>query len=348
MSRIRTLNFTLVIFVFMIMTLSAVISGIFLLVLYKLKIISDLSSISNISSTSAVLPIVSLISSIIIGTMLAFVVGRRVLKPLNELIAATREVAKGNFNIKVKNSNEENELGELIRSFNIMTNELNGIEMFHKDFINNFSHEFRTHIVSIRGFARQLNKDSLTDDKRKEYADIIISESERLANMSTNILLLTKLENQEIVTDKKMFSLDEQLRYCILLLQMQWEEKNINFQIELDSIKYYGNEEMLFQVWLNLISNAIKFSNQSGEITVQCYDDGMGIKVKIADKGIGMDDKTRQHIFEKFYQGDLAHAAEGNGLGLPLVKRIIDLCGGKIAVKSQLGKGTNFVVRLPK
>jgi len=342
MNRIRSLNFTFVVLVFMIMTLSAIFAIISLLVLYRLEIISDASA------TPIVLAAVVLIVSLTIGTMLTFGVGRRVLKPLNELIAATREVAKGNFSVKVENSNDENELGELIRSFNNMTKELNGIEMFRKDFINNFSHEFRTPIVSIRGFAKQLKRDSLTEDKREEYADIIINESERLANMSTNILLLTKLENQQIVTGKQIFSLDEQLRDCILLLQMQWERKNICFEVNLDPVQYYGNPEMWSQVWLNLISNAIKFSNQDGEITVQCFDEGSDIKVKIADKGIGMDDETRIHIFEKFYQGDLAHASEGNGLGLSLVKRIIDLCGAKIAVKSQLGKGTSFMVRLPK
>lgn len=342
MNRIRTLNVALVLLVFIIMAFSGILAGICLHMLYRYKIISDLRA------TPTVLSVVALIVSTFIGTILTVVVGYRVLKPLNELIAATREVAKGNFNIKVKNSNDDNELGELIRSFNHMTHELNRIEMFRKDFINNFSHEFRTPIVSIRGFARQLQKHSLTDNQRKEYTDIIISESERLTNMSSNILLLSKLENQEIVTDKKMFSLDEQLRNCILLLQMQWEKKNINFQIQMDSIQYYSNEEMLSQVWLNLLSNAIKFSHQNGEITIQCYDDGTDLKVKIADKGIGMDDETMQRIFEKFYQGDSAHASEGNGLGLSLVRRIIDLCGGKIAVKSQLGKGTTFIVRMPK
>lgn len=342
MNRIRTLNVALVIHVFIIMTSSAFLSGFCLHVLYKYKIISDLRV------TPTVLSVVALVVSTIIGTVLTFVIADRLLKPLNELIVATREVAKGNYNIKVTNVNDDNELGELIRSFNHMTQELNGIEMFRKDFINTFSHEFRTPIVSIRGFARQLQKDSLTDDQRQEYTDIIISESERLTKMSSNILLLTKLEHLAIVTDKKSFLLDEQIRNCILLLQMQWEKKNIDFQIEMDAISYYSNEEMLSQVWLNLLSNAIKFSHPNGVISVQCYDDGTDVKVKIADKGIGMDDLTMQQIFEKFYQGDSAHASEGNGLGLSLVRRIIDLCGGKIVVKSQLGKGTTFIVRLPK
>lgn len=342
MNRSRSLNFMLVIFVFIIMVSSSFISGSILFILGNYNIIA------HIWSVPILFLIVGLIVSTIIGTLLTLPVGNYFLKPLNELIAATREVTKGNFNVKVKELNENYEVDELIKSFNIMTNELSSTEMFRKDFINNFSHEFRTPIVSIRGFAKQLQKASLTEEKRHEYTDIIIRESERLANMSSNILLLTKLENQEIVTDKKLYSLDEQLRNCILLLQMQWEKKDINFNIDLDSVEYYSDEEMLSHVWLNLLGNAIKFSHQSGEITVSCYNEDNYVKVIISDKGIGMNDETTYRVFEKFYQGDLAHASEGNGLGLSLVKRIADLCGGKISVESRLGKGTDIIVKLPK
>lgn len=342
MNSFRTLNVTLVIIVFLIMTFSGALSVACLALLYKLGIIP------NMHVTPAVYPMVALVVSTVIGTILTMAVAYHVLRPLNELIAGTREVARGNFKVKVKGLNGKNELDELIRSFNNMTNELNGIELFRKDFINNFSHEFRTPIVAIRGFARQLQRESLTDEQRKEYTDIIISESERLTNMSSNVLLLTKLENQEIITDKERFSLDEQLRSCILLLQPHWEKKNISFQLELDPIEYYSNEVMLSHIWLNLLGNAIKFSNYSGEIIVQCCEDSSEVTVKIADEGIGMDDETRQHIFEKFYQGDLTHNTEGNGLGLSLVNRIVDLCKGRIELTSQLGKKTEFTVHLPK
>lgn len=341
MKRFKTMNAALVIVVFMIMVSSAILTGIFIIIIDKYKLILGKGG------APIALLIIGLVVSTIIGTILTFPVAKYFLKPLNELITATREVAKGNFNVKVNELKRKYELGELIESFNSMTNELNSIEMFRKDFINNFSHEFRTPIVSIRGFARQLHKSSLTEEQRLEYTDIIIRESERLANMSSNVLLLTKLENQAIITDKNYFSLDEQIRNCILLLQMQWEKKEIDFNIELDSIEYYSNEEMLSQVWVNLLSNAIKFSNKNGEISVKCYYDGYNIKVKISDNGIGMSDNIAEHIFEKFYQGDLSHVSEGNGLGLSLVKRIVDLCGGKIDVKSRVGKGTDFIVRLP-
>lgn len=338
----RTLNLTLVIFVFLIMACSAISTGLIIHLLYRYELISD------IRMAPTVLSLVSLGVSIVIGTTLALVLSRKVLKPLNELIEATREVAKGNFETEIAELDKDNEIAELVRSFNYMTKELKGIGMFHRDFINNFSHEFKTPITSIRGFAKQLQNIDTTDEQRREYTDIIVSEAERLANMSSNILLLTKLENQEIITGKENFFLDEQIRNCILMLQTQWEEKCINFELDLDSIEYFGNEEMLSYVWINIISNAIKFSEPNSSIRIRCIEDMSDVKVNIRDEGIGMDDKTRIHIFEKFYQGDSSRKSEGNGLGLSLVKRIVELCSGRISVKSQIGKGSEFIVRLPK
>ncbi|NLY47066.1 MAG: HAMP domain-containing histidine kinase [Tissierella sp.] len=342
MGRFRSLNVALVVFVFIMMICSSILSGIVLIFLHQYNFFVQ------VESARIAFLITGLITSTIIGTILTLPVGNYLLKPLNELIAATEEVSKGDFNVKVKELKKNHQFGELIRSFNIMTKELSSIEMFRKDFINNFSHEFRTPIVSIRGFARQLKNTSLTDEKSQEYIKIIIRESERLANMSSNILFLTKLENQEIVTDKKLFSLDEQIRNCILLLQMEWERKDIDLNIQLDPMEYYSDEEMLSHVWLNLLGNAIKFSRNKGEITIKCRDEVEHIMVKISDNGIGMKDETIHQIFEKFYQGDSSRTTEGNGLGLSLVKRIVDLCGGQIDVKSYLGNGTDITVRLPK
>jgi len=286
------------------------------------------------------------LTSIIIGTIISLITSRRVLKPLNELINATKEIAKGNFSVQVVNNHNCGELGDLISSFNDMVRQLNGVEMLHRDFINNFSHEFKTPIISIRGFATQLKNSTLTNEEREEYADIIIRESERLTNMSTNILILDKLENQVIVSNKTKFSLDEQLRNCILLLEKQWESKNLDLQIDLSEVTIFNNEEMLEQVWLNLIGNAIKYSPENSKLTIECYKNGSEIKIKIIDSGIGMTDEVMAHIFDKFYQGDLAHKSEGNGLGLSIAKRILDLCDGKISVKSKLNKGSTFTVWL--
>src|SRR5699024_7951776 len=279
------------IFVFIIMISSSALSGIILLFLDRYNFFLE------ISSTKILFFISGLITSTIIGTILTFPVGNYLLKPLNELIIGTRQVSKGNFSIKVNELKMNHEIGELIKSFNIMAKELSNIEMFRKDFINNFSHEFKTPIVSIRGFAKQLKKPSLTEEKQSEYIDIIIRESERLSNMSSNILLLTTLENQEIIRDKTLFALDEQIRNCILLLQMEWEKKSIDFQVNLESIHYYNNEEMLSHMWLNLIGNAIKFSPNGGKVTVKAYNDYENIKVEISDEGIGISDEAKLHLF---------------------------------------------------
>lgn len=288
------------------------------------------------------------IASMIIGMIVTFFVSRYLFKPIDNLSKSMRKVAKGDFSVRVEEPKVNNIIAELVRSFNAMAEELGSTEMFRNDFINNFSHEFKTPIVSIRGFAKQLQKDSVSEEQRKEYINIIVSESDRLSSMSSNILLLTKFENQQIITDKTLFYLDEQIRSCILLLEKQWSKKNLSLDLDLSEVPYYSNEEMLSHVWLNILGNAIKFTPENGTITVKCYGDSMGVTVKIADTGIGMDDSIRLKIFDKFYQGDSSHAGKGNGLGLPLAKRVVDLAGGKISVKSQPGKGTVFVVKLPQ
>ena len=278
---------------------------------------------------------------------LAAGMGRGKLKPINDLVKAMRQVSQGDFSVRVESKNLSGDMGRLVRSYNDMASDLGGLELFRKDFINNFSHEFKTPIVSIRGFAKQLERDDLTDEQRREYLDIIISESDRLANMSGNVLLLSKLENQTIVTGKSRYQLDEQLRRCVLLLEKQWTQKQLELDIDLDELEYFGNEEMMQHVWVNLLGNAIKFSPVGGTLGVTlAQSDGQAV-VSVRDNGPGMDEATRHRIFEKFFQGDTAHAAEGNGLGLSLVKRIVDLCNGAVEVDSEPGKGATFTVRLP-
>ncbi len=291
---------------------------------------------------------IAVIISTVIGTGITLFVSRHFFKPLDGLIKSQKKVAKGDFSVRADAPDNNNIITELVRSFNSMVEELGSTEMFRNDFINNFSHEFKTPIVSIRGFAMQLQNDTLTEAQKREYIDIIAKESDRLASMSSNILLLTKFENQQMVTDKTEFYLDEQIRRCILLLEKQWTKKNLSLDLDLGEVKYYSNEEMLSHVWQNIIGNAIKFSSENGEISVKCRSDSSGgVTVKISDNGIGMDDATQKRIFDKFYQGDSSHSGQGNGLGLPLAKRVVDLCGGKISVKSRVGAGTSFIVKLP-
>ena len=278
---------------------------------------------------------------------LAAGMGRSKLRPMDDLVHAMHAVSQGDFSVRVDAEDVPGDMGELANSFNDMATELGGLEMFRKDFINNFSHEFKTPIVSIRGFAKQLERDDLTDEQRREYLDIIVSESDRLANMASNVLLLSKLENQTIVTDREDYRLDEQLRRCVLLLEKQWSEKDLEPDVDLEEITYRGNEEMLGHVWVNLLNNAIKFSPRGGCLTVRLRRAGDSAVCSVSDEGPGMDEETRRRVFEKFYQGDTAHATQGNGLGLSLVKRIVDLCGGSVEVRSALGMGSTFTVRLP-
>lgn len=292
--------------------------------------------------------IVGLVVSVIIGTCISAAVASKIVGPVREVKKAMHRVEKGDFSQRLEVTGFNGEIDELIESYNKMAQELGGIEMFRENFINSFSHELKTPIVSIQGFAKQLKKENLSEEKKQEYIDIIISESKRLTNLSSNILMLSKLENQQIITDKTSFSLDEQIRNCILLLEKQWTAKDISFDIDMQEIQYTTNAEMLSQVWVNIIGNAIKFSPEGSSIRVKLFKEGDVITAEITDRGIGMDQQTISHIFERFYQGDRAHASEGNGLGLPLVKRIVELCNGNIRVESQYGKGTNFIVTLPE
>lgn len=229
-----------------------------------------------------------------------------------------------------------------------MAAELSGIEMFHADFINSFSHECKTPIVSIRGFAKQLESADITPEQRAEYIRIIIEESERLTKLANNVLQISKFDNQRILTNQSDFRLDEQIRDCILLLEKNWNEKNLQWDLELEEITYCGNEEILSQAWLNLLDNAIKFSASDSSISIFLTQAGSEVLIRIKDQGIGMPENTLKHIFDKFYQGDPAHASQGSGLGLSLVLRIIELSGGRIVVESEENNGTEFLVYLPK
>lgn len=292
-----------------------------------------------------------IIASLLVGALLSIIISNIVLKPLNTLISATKHIGQGEFSRKVEISWREKhsvkEINQLINSFNHMADELQRNELFRKDFISNFSHEFKTPLVSIRGFAQQLYDGDLTLEQQKEFSKIILEETEYLSKLSADTLLLTSLENSDIVTEKTGFSLDEQLRTCMLGLEPSWSAKDIEIDMELQEIDYYHNPSLLSHVWNNLIDNAVKFTPKNGYIKVECEKQKNDIIVKISDSGRGIEEDKLPFIFDKFYQCDQSHATKGNGLGLSLVKRIIDLCGGSISVESETGKGTTFTVILP-
>ena len=330
---------TVIIFVLMFLT-SVFTVALYALLLLLFPTLKDFNSMVTLIS--------SLLACTMIGTAVAAFFTKWVLLPLNEMIHATKRISKGDFKVQIQETfHERSDFGILQRSFNHMASDLDGIEMFRNDFINNFSHEFKTPIVSIQGFAHQLKAGGLTPEEEQEYIRIISDEADRLAKMSTNILLLSKLENQAIVTDKTEFWLDEQIRTCLVLLEKQWGPKDIELNLELDEVKYYFNENMLSQVWLNLFGNAIKFTPEGGTLTCTLSADSKHVTVSIRDTGIGMSRDTIRHIFDKFYQGDTSHTGDGNGIGLNIVSRILYLCGGTISVESEVGSGSVFTVTLP-
>lgn len=346
--RRNKLNLKLTFFVFLILFLSNVAIIAILVLLYLFGVINTWGA------APLVVGIIALGASLLVSTVGYGFFAMLFFRPLNELIAATKRVAAGDFTVQVKEmpasshrAIHQGEINMLIRSFNEMTRELASVEMFRKDFISNFSHEFKTPILSIRGFARQLKRGNLTEEQKEEFTKIIADETEYLADMSANVLLLTKLENQKIVTDRKPFSLDEQLRDCMLLMETQWTDKSLEVEMALDAVTYTQNPELLSHVWKNLLSNAIKFTPVGGTIAVSCQKTETGVLVTVSDTGIGMSEETMAHMFEKFYQGDVSHASAGNGLGLSLAARVVELCGGEIRCESRPNEGTTFTVSLP-
>ncbi|QAA34775.1 HAMP domain-containing sensor histidine kinase [Clostridium manihotivorum] len=296
--------------------------------------------------TQIVLLIITLIICALIGSITVFYVTKHIIKPIKQLSDSTKEIAKGNFDIKIK-AKCEDEIGVLANNFNSMIEELKSMEYLRKDFMSSVSHEFKTPIASIQGFVEILKDKNLPRERFEEYTDIIIEETKRLNNLCSNILRLSRLDNQVIQNEIKRFSLDEQIRKTILLLEDQWTQKDLELNIELEELTYDGDEELIQQIWLNLISNAIKFSNSKGKINISLKTFDKKVIVEIEDYGIGISEEGKSRIYEKFYQEDTSRAEEGNGLGLAIVKRIVEICQGTITFESNIGEGTKFIITLP-
>ena len=288
-----------------------------------------------------------IIAAAVISMTLTILASRRIFRPVHTLALALNEVASGNFRIQLNETGEETAIREMNRNFNKMVRELNSIELVQSDFIQNVSHEFKTPLAAMEGYASLLISSPIPEEQ-KDYARRILESSRQLSALTSNILKLSKLENQQIVSEKTSFSLDEQLRQVILTMEPLWGEKDLNLELELPEVKYTGNEDLIGQVWINLLSNAIKFTPAGGVICVVLRESEDSVTVIFRDTGIGMTEDVKAHIFEKFYQGDKSRSSRGNGLGLALVKKILSLCGGEILVESAPGCGSEFTVRLPK
>ncbi len=341
---LHSFRFTMIGSVFLIMLASGMITSAAVSTLY-------LASPELISATRPLLFVMlTFPASLVLGTAFTVIVSKQILRPVDDLIRATEEVSRGNFDIEVPIRYRKNQFSRLITSFNAMIRELSGIEIFRNDFINNFSHEFKTPLSSIRGFARELRTARLSQEERDEYIEIIISACDRLTAMASSVLLLSKLENQQFITGREDCDIPEQIRDAILMLEEEWTKKNIELDLELDErVIYSCNAETLSHVWQNLLSNAVKYCpDEGGVIKISCSESEESISVTVSDNGSGISEEALPHIFEKFYQGDTSHKAEGNGLGLALVLRIVKLYGGEIEAESKLGAGATFRIRLPK
>lgn len=290
---------------------------------------------------------VFLMGSSLIGGTIALFVGKHIILPIKKIAGAFDRLSTGDFSVRVPETEKISEIRELAQRFNSMTYDLSHIETLRNDFAANVSHEFKTPIAAIEGYATLLQDKNITAEKHDRYVQKILDNSRRLSDLSSSILMLSKLENQEMIVDKKEFCIDEQIRQAVLMLENKWTAKNIEFDIDLPKQLYFGSEQLLFRMWSNIIDNAVKFSPEGGIIKIEMDIREDELAVSISDNGIGMTEEVQKHIFDKFYQGDTSRKTEGSGLGLALVHKVAELCGGSVSVKSSPGRGAEFTVTLP-
>jgi len=276
-----------------------------------------------------------------------YLFSRRLLKKVTKITSAVEQVGNGDFTVSLSEKHME-PFTEVVRSFNKMTKQLSNMETLSSDFINDFSHEFKTPITSINGFANLLLDTEVSAEEQKQYLQIIADESQRLASLSQQTILLSRLDHQTIVTDQKLYSLDEQIKQEIILLSDEWSKKNIDMNVDVEETMYDGNPDLMSHIWINLLNNAIKFTPENGTITVRCYSSDDAIICTFSDTGKGMSEEEQKQIFNRFYQGDRSHSSNGLGLGLSIAARVTALCNGTITVESTPGKGSTFTVTLPK
>ena len=273
-------------------------------------------------------------------------------RPIKRITKGLERITSGDFETRIEPVSSISgmaEYNEIIAYINKMAQELSGVETLRTDFVSNVSHEMKTPLSVIRNYAQLLESGDISDDERREYAKAIDDASKRLSSLVENILKLNKLENQQIYPEAKCYDLSEQLCGCLLDFETEWERKSIEIETDItDEVYITADPELMSLVWHNLISNALKFTDEGGTVGLSVRDENGFAVVSVTDTGCGMDRETGRHIFEKFYQGDTSHAAKGNGLGLALVKRIIDIMGAEISVESEIGKGSTFTVRIRK
>lgn len=275
---------------------------------------------------------------------------RTVVRPTKIIIDAARRMMAGDFSVRIppiKSLGSEDAFNEIAACFNKMAEELSHTETLRTDFVANVSHELKTPLAVMQNYGTLLSEEGLEEEKRIEYALAIKDASARLATLITNILKLNKLENQQIAPARRLYNLSEQLCECLLGFEEAWERKGLSIETDIEEdVRIYADGEMMSLVWNNLFSNAIKFTQEGGTVSLSVKTEGDFAVVRAKDTGCGISAEVGKHIFDKFYQGDTSHATQGNGLGLALVKRVIDISGSDISVESELGKGTVFTVKI--
>lgn len=291
--------------------------------------------------------VIVVVLSLIIGSLLSWLIGKVALVPIKNIRDSMIRVANGDLNATVKEENVFDEIEDINHAFNIMLRELRSTEIIQSDFVSNVSHEFKTPLTAVEGYATLLQDETLTDAERAEYVNKILLNTHRMSELINNILLLSKLDNHAIKDQREEFNVDEQIRECILILEPKWFEKNIELDIDLESVQYNGNKGLFVHVWSNLLDNAIKFSPINGIIKIELKNQNGIICFSVMDQGEGVKEEDKKHIFNKFYQSDTSHKQQGNGLGLSLVKKIVDIYEGEIELENLTPNGCRFTVKLP-
>ena len=338
-----TMLLAFVVFIVLLVALSLAALTIYLLIRFDVII-----SIDGQVDFGSLLIFMSIIS-LVIGFGLTILLGKFPLKPINKLVNGMNSLADGDFDVRLEYGGLiENYpvFFEIKESFNKMASQLQNTEMLRGDFINNFSHEFKTPIVSIAGFAEILESTELSEEERAQYIGAIKEESRRLASMATNVLELTKVENQSILTDVSRYNVSEQIRSALVLLEGKWSKLDIEIDFDFEEYYIVGNEEFLKPVWINLLDNAIKFVDEGGTVSAKITPSENELRFDISNTGTTIPEDKQKYIFNKFYQADESHSTKGNGIGLAIVKGIVELHNGSVSVKSENGL-TTFSVWLP-
>lgn len=325
----------------------------FYLILFTMLVVVISSSLSSIVMDilnkyyEVPLLYVNIGLSFVVGLILAFFIGKILISPIRKLKNMMNQVAEGNFNVKAPEDSIFDEVDDMYHYFNMMMEELRATEIIQSDFVSNVSHEFKTPINAIEGYTMLLSDPNISKEEKDQYVKKIHKNTARMNQLINNVLLLSKLENQSIEPKITVFSMDEQIRQVIIDLEPRWTEKNVEFDIDMDEVTISGNEGIMFHLWSNIIGNAIKFGPENGVIKISLKKEDGNIIFICDDEGEGIEEESKKFIFNKFYQTDTSHKSEGNGLGLALVKKVVDIYKGKIEVESLIPKGTRFKIIIP-